>query len=70
MPSSIRSYDHVQAHEREAISQALRSHGGNKSRAAQALGLTLRQLNYRIQVLGLREALATPRKPRADINNV
>ncbi|MFN3913374.1 MAG: sigma-54 interaction domain-containing protein [Aquabacterium sp.] len=70
LASAIRSYDHVQPQEQTAILQALQTHGGNKSRAAQSLGLTLRQLNYRIQVLGLREALTAPRKTRADINNV
>ncbi|MFO0004231.1 MAG: helix-turn-helix domain-containing protein, partial [bacterium] len=28
-------------------------HGGNRSRAAQALGLTLRQFSYRCKKLGL-----------------
>ncbi|MCU0889354.1 MAG: helix-turn-helix domain-containing protein [Rubritepida sp.] len=31
------------------IETALQQAGGNKSRAAQLLGMTLRQLNYRIQ---------------------
>ncbi len=35
------------------ITAALKATGGNKSRAAQALGLTLRQLNYRIAKLGV-----------------
>ncbi|MEZ5702318.1 MAG: helix-turn-helix domain-containing protein [Burkholderiaceae bacterium] len=33
---------------------ALTRHGGNQSRAAQSLGLTLRQFNYRLRKAGLR----------------
>ncbi len=51
--SAIRSYQPVEASEKERIATALVAHGGNKSRTAQALNLTLRQLNYRIQVLGI-----------------
>ncbi|MEM9383650.1 MAG: sigma-54 dependent transcriptional regulator [Pseudomonadota bacterium] len=35
------------------IQEALQRTGGNKTRAAQALGLTLRQLSYRMKTLGL-----------------
>lgn len=49
--SAIRSYQPVTSSETERITQALLAHGGNKSRTAQALNLTLRQLNYRLQVL-------------------
>jgi Nif-specific regulatory protein len=51
--SGVRRY--LSAHDisREQIESALLSQRGNKSRAAQALGLTLRQLNYRLQRMGL-----------------
>jgi Nif-specific regulatory protein len=52
-PSALRAYQPVQSDERAAIVQALARSHGNKSRAAQALGLTLRQLNYRIQRLDI-----------------
>lgn len=52
-PSLIRSYQAVTATERDQIAAALAAHGGNKSRTAKALNLTLRQLNYRIQVLAI-----------------
>jgi Nif-specific regulatory protein len=51
--SSIRGYQVVQSDDRRRILTALELSGGNKSRAAQALGLTLRQLNYRIKILGI-----------------
>jgi Nif-specific regulatory protein len=58
-PTDIRGYQPVQADEGQRIQAALLQHGGNKSRAAQALDLTLRQLNYRIGVLGL----TPPKRP-------
>ncbi len=51
--SAIRNYQPVAGSEKERIAAALLAHGGNKSRTAQALNLTLRQLNYRIQVLDI-----------------
>jgi Nif-specific regulatory protein len=39
--------------DRDRISMALKHAGGVKSRAAQKLGLTLSQLNYRIRMLGI-----------------
>jgi Nif-specific regulatory protein len=51
--SVVREYQPVHADESERIRTALQLSRGNKSRAAQALGLTLRQLNYRIKLLGL-----------------
>ncbi len=51
--SAVRGYQHVSGDERETIVAELARHGGNKSRAAKALDLTLRQLNYRIEVLGI-----------------
>lgn len=50
-PSIVRSYNAVGSAEKSQIEAALLAHGGNKSRTAKALNLTLRQLNYRIQVL-------------------
>jgi Nif-specific regulatory protein len=51
--SAVRDYQPVQGDEVARIRQALAQSRGNKSRAAQALGLTLRQLSYRIKVLGV-----------------
>jgi len=51
--SAVRDYQHVTQDERERIRAALDQHRGNKSRTAKALDLTLRQLNYRISVLGI-----------------
>lgn len=51
--SLIRPYQNVESGEREQIAAALAAHGGNKSRTAKALNLTLRQLNYRIQILAI-----------------
>ena len=48
-------YQRVESADRDRIEQALQQTGGNKSRAAQLLGLTLRQFNYRYKVLGLRD---------------
>jgi Nif-specific regulatory protein len=49
----VRAYHPVQESDRAAIETALLETGGNKSRAAQKLGLTLRQFNYRMQVMGI-----------------
>jgi Nif-specific regulatory protein len=57
----IRSYQPVAGHEAEQILAALQQHRGNKSQTAKALNLTLRQLNYRINVLGI----AAPRRTSA-----
>jgi Nif-specific regulatory protein len=48
-PSLVREYRPVADGDRARIDAALAQAGGNKSRAAQLLGLTLRQLNYRLQ---------------------
>jgi Nif-specific regulatory protein len=48
---NVRPYLPAQSHDRAQIEQALAQTHGNKSRAAQMLGLTLRQLNYRIMRL-------------------
>jgi transcriptional regulator with PAS, ATPase and Fis domain len=40
--------------EKEAILEALRRHGGNRTRAAQELGISLRTLQYRLKEYGIR----------------
>ncbi|WP_096696881.1 sigma-54-dependent Fis family transcriptional regulator [Polaromonas sp. AER18D-145] len=49
----VRDYLAAQSHPAAQLQQALREHGGNQSRAAQALGLTVRQFSYRLRKLGL-----------------
>jgi len=49
----VRDYQAVQSHSAAQLQQALRAHGGNQSRAAQAIGLTARQFGYRLQKLGV-----------------
>lgn len=51
--SVVRPYLPAQSHDRAQIEQALAQTHGNKSRAAQMLGLTLRQLNYRMKRLDM-----------------
>jgi Nif-specific regulatory protein len=48
----VRDYQAVQSHTAAQLRQALAAHGGNQSRAAQALGLTVRQFSYRLRKLG------------------
>ncbi len=48
----VRDYRAVQSHPMAQLQQALAAHGGNQSRAAQALGLTVRQFAYRMSKLG------------------
>ena len=50
-PPLVREYRSHESHERSALLDALERAGGNKSRAAQALGLTVRQFAYRLQKL-------------------
>lgn len=50
-PPLVRDYLAVQSHTAALLQQTLAAHGGNQSRAAQALGLTLRQLSYRLRKL-------------------
>ena len=52
-PALVRDYQAVQSHTAAQLRQALAAHGGNQSRAAQALGLTVRQFGYRLRKLGL-----------------
>ena len=49
----VRDYQAVQSHSAEQLQLALRVHGGNQSRAAQAMGLTARQFGYRLRKLDL-----------------
>ncbi|HQS32206.1 sigma 54-interacting transcriptional regulator [Polaromonas sp.] len=49
----VRDYQGAQSHSAAQLQQALALHGGNQSRAAQALGLTVRQFSYRLQKLQL-----------------
>lgn len=51
--TTVRPYLPAQSHDRQQIEQALAQTHGNKSRAAQVRGLTLRQLNYRIKRLAM-----------------
>ena len=54
LADGLRPYIKVRGDEGEAILDALAKHQGNKTRAAMSLGMTPRQLRYRIQKLGLR----------------
>ena len=49
----IREYGRADSHPANVLLEALARHGGNRSRAAQALGFTLRQFSYRMKKLGL-----------------
>jgi Nif-specific regulatory protein len=53
VPDGMRPYARVREDERERILDALQRNQGNKTRAAIGLGMTPRQLRYRIQKLGL-----------------
>ena len=44
---------HVEAVEKQAIRDALQKTGGNKTRAAVLLGMTFRQLRYKVKKLGI-----------------
>lgn len=50
--------EHLDLVEREMIYQALRETGFNRTAAARLLGITFRQLRYRMQRLGIREPAA------------
>lgn len=50
----VRDYTSAQSHSVQALSAALSQHVGNQSRAAQSLGLTLRQFGYRLRKAGLK----------------
>ena len=48
----VRDYQSAQSHSAAQLQQALAAHGGNQSRAAQAVGLTVRQFSYRLRKMG------------------
>ena len=47
----VREYREHHSHSTQELRQALSRHGGNRSRAAQSLGLTVRQFSYRMKKL-------------------
>ena len=49
----VRDYQAAQSHSPAQLQQALAAHGGNQSRAAQAMGLTVRQFSYRLRKISL-----------------
>ena len=49
----VRDYARADSHPAQVLMDALQRSGGNRSRAAQALGLTLRQFSYRCKKLGV-----------------
>ena len=51
MPADLQAW--LDAQEREMLVQALRETGFNRTAAAQRLGLSLRQIRYRIARLGI-----------------
>ncbi|MFC3682467.1 sigma-54-dependent Fis family transcriptional regulator [Hydrogenophaga luteola] len=50
----VRPYQSADSHDAQTLQAALAQHGGNQSRAAQSLGLTLRQFSYRLRKAGVR----------------
>ncbi|MFY9461187.1 MAG: sigma-54 dependent transcriptional regulator, partial [Aquabacterium commune] len=46
-PPLVREYRSASSHDAAELKRAMEVHGGNQSRAAQSLGLTLRQFGYR-----------------------
>ena len=50
----VRDYQSAQSHSALVLQEALQRHQGNQTRAAQSLGLTLRQFSYRLRKAGLR----------------
>ena len=51
--SPVRDYWPATSHPVQALTEALERHRGNRSRAAQSLGMTPRQFGYRLRKLGL-----------------
>jgi Nif-specific regulatory protein len=49
----VREYRRADSHTAGQLQEALVRHGGNQSRAAQSLGMTVRQFGYRLRKLGL-----------------
>jgi Nif-specific regulatory protein len=60
MTDLIRPYLPVASTDLARVREALERSGGNRSRAAQLLGMTRRQFTYRLEKLGLRCADAAP----------
>jgi Nif-specific regulatory protein len=54
IPALVRTYVSADSHGVETLRDALMRFKGNQSRAAQSLGLTLRQFSYRLNKAGLR----------------
>ena len=54
--ATARPYRRVDPAEGDALQRMIRRCGGNKSQAARELGLSVRQLRYRLQKLGLTES--------------
>jgi Nif-specific regulatory protein len=54
--SAVRDYRRADSHPAQQLQEALARAGGNQSRAAQSLGMTVRQFSYRWQKLGLPKA--------------
>ena len=52
-PALTRAYFEVHSHNDAALRSALETAKGNKSKAAQGLGLTRRQFIYRLEKLGI-----------------
>ena len=52
VPPLVREYRELRSHSPLELQQALARHGGNRSRAAQSLGLTARQFSYRLDKIG------------------
>ncbi|MFN7855492.1 MAG: sigma-54 interaction domain-containing protein, partial [Acidovorax sp.] len=50
----VREYAPAHSHSAQTLQAALQAHQGNQSRAARALGMTLRQFSYRLRKAGLR----------------
>ncbi len=53
VPPLVRDYLGAQSHSAAQLQQALLAHRGNQSRAAQSVGLTVRQFGYRLRKMGL-----------------
>ena len=53
-PPLVRPHWGAQSHSAAELGDALARHHGNRSRAAQSLGLTLRQFTYRLEKAGLK----------------
>jgi Nif-specific regulatory protein len=50
---AVRPYEWVRGEDRQRLEAAVRAAGGNRAQAARALGMTPRQLGYRLKVMGI-----------------